>query len=228
MAEQVGRVAALYRYPVKSMAAEALERAEVSWHGLAGDRRWAFVRPGPAGNGFPWLTLRQRNDLNDYRPDLTGAGCRVLTPSGAKLDVTSPELAAELGAERVMKLDRGTFDNAPLSLITTRAAARIGELSGTPAQVLRFRPNLVVEPLVGGDFPEDDWVGHELRIGPAVMRVDQRDRRCVVITVDPATGRRTPEVLRTVARDRENWLGVYGSVVLPGAVEVGDPVLLAT
>ena len=60
----VGRVAAVLCYPVKSMAAEPVEDVDVSWHGLSGDRRWAFVRPDLPSNGFPWLTLRQRNDLN--------------------------------------------------------------------------------------------------------------------------------------------------------------------
>jgi uncharacterized protein len=64
----VGRVAAVLRYPVKSMAAESVEDVDVSWRGLSGDRRWAFVRPHHPSNGFPWLTLRQRNDLNDYHP----------------------------------------------------------------------------------------------------------------------------------------------------------------
>ena len=49
----VGRVAALWRYPVKSMAAEGLEEVEVSWHGLAGDRRWAFVRDGLGAQRLP-------------------------------------------------------------------------------------------------------------------------------------------------------------------------------
>ena len=43
---EVGRVAGLWRYPVKSMGAEALEAVEVSWAGMAGDRRWALVRGG--------------------------------------------------------------------------------------------------------------------------------------------------------------------------------------
>ena len=43
----VGRVAAVLRYPVKSMAAEPVEDVDVSWHGLSGDRRWAFV-PAPS------------------------------------------------------------------------------------------------------------------------------------------------------------------------------------
>ena len=65
-----------------------------------------------------------------------------------RLDVTSPVLAAEIGAGvRVMKLDRGTFDTMPLSLITTRTVDGIGALLGTDLNVLRFRPNLVVEAL---------------------------------------------------------------------------------
>ena len=39
-AHEVGRVVGLWRYPVKSMAAEPLTEVEVGWHGLAGDRRW--------------------------------------------------------------------------------------------------------------------------------------------------------------------------------------------
>jgi MOSC N-terminal beta barrel domain len=61
----VGRVAALWRYPVKSMAAEALDDAEVSWHGFAGDRRSAFIRDGQVRSGFPWLTIRDRGTVGD-------------------------------------------------------------------------------------------------------------------------------------------------------------------
>src|SRR5262245_65923646 len=64
----IGRVAGLWRYPVKSMAAERLEDVEVSWHGLAGDRRWAFIRDGQVRSGFPWLTIRERPEMARYRP----------------------------------------------------------------------------------------------------------------------------------------------------------------
>ena len=96
----VGRVAALWRYPVKSMGAEALDEVRVSWHGLAGDRRWAFIRDGEVRNGFPWLTLRQRPDLGHYRPsfvepDRPDASRDVVrTPSGDEFDVVDPALAA--------------------------------------------------------------------------------------------------------------------------------------
>jgi uncharacterized protein len=229
----VGRVAAVFRYPVKSMAAEAVEAVEVSWHGLSGDRRWAFVRPDLPGIGFPWLTLRQRNDLNDYHPSWTeparpdASAVIVRTPAGAQLDVTSPVLAAEIGdGVRVMKLDRGTFDTLPLSLITTRTIDSLGALLGTDVNVLRFRPNLVVEAFGGAAFPENEWVGQALTVGTTSIRIDGRDKRCVVVNVDPVTGRRDPTVLRAIANHQETCLGVYGSTIRPGRVAVGDSVVL--
>jgi uncharacterized protein YcbX len=77
-----------------------------------------------------------------------------------------------------------------------------------------------------GEFPEDAWVGRVLRIGALRMRVDQRDQRCVMVTIDPVTLVRNPAVLRAIARDRDARVGVYGTTVEPGRVTVGDPVEL--
>jgi len=228
----VGRVVALRRYPVKSMAAEELDEVEVSWHGLAGDRRWAFIRDGQVHSGFPWLTIRQRPELAHYRPRLTeperpnASAVLVRTPSGGELSVADPALAAELGScVRVIKQDRGVFDTFPLSLLTTQTVAGLGRLTGVELTACRFRPNLLVDA-AGSDFPEDGWVGRVLRIGGLRMRVDARDMRCVVITIDPVTLRRDPAILRAVARERDARLGVYGTIVAPGRVALGDPVEL--
>jgi len=65
-----------------------------------------------------------------------------------------------------------------------------------------------------------------LRIGAMRMRVDKRDGRCVVVTIDPVTTERDPAILRAIARDRQGCLGVYGSTVEPGRVAVGDAVVI--
>jgi uncharacterized protein YcbX len=229
----VGRLVALWRYPVKSMGAEALTEVEVSWRGLAGDRRWAFIRDGRSRSGFPWQTARHRPDLSHYRPWFVepdrpdGSRVMVGTPSGKDLDVTDPVLAAELDASQAMKQNRGIFDTMPLSLITTQSVASLGGLVGVELDVLRFRPNLLVEATGTDPFPEDAWVGHVLAIGGARMRVDLRDKRCVVVNVDPVTTRRDPAVLRAIAVERQVCLGVYGSTVQPGRLAIGDPVTLA-
>ncbi len=231
---RVGRVIALRRYPVKSMAAEELSRVDVSWHGLVGDRRWAFIRDGIAQSGFPWLTLRERAEMNHYRPSFAEpdrpdkSATIVQTPSGARFDVADPALAAELWPEgaRVIRQDRGVFDTFPLSLITTQTVAQLSAMVGSPLAVERFRPNILVEASDGSPFAEDDWVGHVLRIGGMRMRLDKRDGRCAVITIDPVTMERNPSILRTVVLERQGCLGVYGSTVEPGIVEVGDPVFI--
>jgi uncharacterized protein len=228
----VGRVVALWRYPVKSMAPEELDGVDVSWHGLVGDRRWAFIRDGQVRSGFPWLTMRERPELAHYRPRFAepdrpdGSPTLVRTPSGAELDVADPDLAAELGpGVRVIKQHRGVFDTMPLSLLSTQTVAGLGRLVGAELGALRFRPNLLVDAS-GSDFPEDAWVGRGLRVGGLRMRVDQRDKRCVMVTIDPVTLSRDRTILRAIARDRDNRLGVYGSIVEPGRVAVGDPVEL--
>jgi uncharacterized protein YcbX len=231
---ELGRVAALWRYPVKSMAAEALDEVNVSWHGLAGDRRWAFVQDGLERSGFPWLTIRERSDMWQYRPSFAdparpdASRTLVRTPRGRELEVVDPALAAELGpGARVIKQNRGVFDVSPLSLTTTQSVAAIGELVGDTLEPRRFRPNLLIEAAAGEPFTEDDWVGAVLQIGEARMRVDLRDERCVMVNVDPATSERNAAVLKAIARERDACLGVYGSTVTPGRIAVGDPVLLA-
>src|SRR3954470_12207339 len=229
----VGRVAALWRYPVKSMGAEPLDAAVVSWNGLAGDRRWAFIRDGMVRSGFPWLTIRELPEMGRYRPRFAepdrpdGSQTWVRTPSGAELDVVDPALAAELGhGARVIKQDRGVFDTLPLSLITTQSVAAIGAVVGRELDPLRFRPNLLVEPADGAAFAEDGWVGAVLQVGEAQLRVDRRDERCAVVNVEPAPAEPDPAVLKAIGRERRARLGVYGSTVRPGRVAVGDPVVL--
>jgi uncharacterized protein YcbX len=229
----VARVVGIFRYPVKSMAPEPLTEVAVDWAGLSGDRRWAFIRSGQERNGFPWLTIRQLNTMGRYRPEyldpdrLDAADTVVHTPTGEKYDVTDPALAAELGAGvRVIRHGVGVFDTAPLSLVSTRTLADLGDLAGRDLDVRRFRPNLLVAPVVDTPYPEDSWVGRGLRVGALRMRVDQRDQRCVMINVDPVTAERDPVVLQTVAQHRDVCVGVYGATVTPATVRLGDEVVL--
>jgi uncharacterized protein YcbX len=151
----------------------------------------------------------------------------VRTPAGAELDVIDPALAVELGdGVRVIKQNRGVFDTMPLSLVSTQTLAALGERAGRELDPLRFRPNLLVTAADAAPFQEEAWVGAVLRIGGMRMRVDQRDERCVIVNVDPVTTERDPAVLRMLARERETCTGVYGSIVEPGRVAVGDPVVL--
>ncbi len=232
---QVGTVTGLWRYPVKSMAAEALTSARVSWAGVAGDRRWAFVRPDSGANGFPWFTIRENPAMSAYVPTLLDparpdkSAIQVRTPSGRTWDLTDPGLAGELGAElRLMRLDRGLFDAMPVSLITTPTVSALCTLAGVPEDELRFRPNIVITPVPGAPYAEDGWVGRSLDVGGACVRVDTRDSRCVIVNVDPGRGQPDADLLKIIGRHHEACAGVYGTAVRPGLVRLGDPVRLVS
>ena len=231
---RVGTVRRLWRYPVKSMAGEPLTRADLSWAGVAGDRRWAFVRAGAEKNGFPWYTIREAPLMCRYaarldhpeRPDKSTVTVR--TPADDVLGLTDLALADELGAGvRVMRLDRGLFDAMPVSLITTATVSTLCALAGVPTSELRFRPNLVIAPAAAEPYREDEWVGTVLHLGDAAIRVDRRDSRCIIVNVDPESGRPDAGLLKLIGRRRQACAGVYGTVVLPGLVQVGDPVTIA-
>lgn len=231
----VGRVVALFRYPVKSMAAQQLNSVHAGWNGLDGDRRWAFIRDGMERNGFPWMTIRQKAELWKYEPRFVDPGnpdkseTIVRSPSGAEYDVADPALGAELGAGvRVIRQGRGIFDTFPLSLISTQTIAALGAQLGEQFDPRRFRPNIVVDAADGGDAPENSWVGSVLTIGGLEMRVDKRDKRCVVVNVNPATLEKNPSVLQLITAERESCAGVYGTTVTPGVLSVGDEVVLET
>lgn len=232
----VGTVHELRRYPVKSMAAESLTSVNVSWHGLEGDRRWAFIRPATERSGFPWLTIRERPDLWRHEAffahpaDVETSKTIVRTPDGAELDVVDPELARRLGEGiRVIKVYSGVFDTFPLSLLTTQSVQGLSQLVGEALSPLRFRPNLVINATSTDPFPEEQWAGAVLRIGALRCRLDKRDQRCVMVNVDPEnTASSNPAVLKAIAKERDAHFGMYGTTVEPGQVSVGDEVFLET
>ena len=234
---KVGEVEALFRYPVKSMGGEALEVAELGWHGLGGDRRLAFRRIDDRG-GFPWLTASRLPELILFAPVRRGAEgpaglpTHVRTPGGEELAVFSQELAAEVGRRHgapveMTHLNRGIFDEASVSAITSATVGEIAKLVGHHPDVRRFRPNILVSSPQSDPFEEDAWVGGLLSFGEddqvATIGITNRDERCSMVNFDPDSARPAPEVLRAVVRERDNRAGVYGTVIRCGRLAVGQP-----
>jgi uncharacterized protein YcbX len=237
MRHKVGEVAALFRYPVKSMRGEGLDHADVGWHGVLGDRRVALRRTADR-SGFPWLTASRLPDLLLHAPlRETGSGddppTHVRTPAGAALPVFGAELAALLGARsgaavEMVHLDRGVFDEASVSLITSATVDTLSRMAGLPGDVRRFRPNLLLSTAGAAPFEEDEWVGGVLAFGDAddgaAVFVTNRDARCAMVNLDPDTARPAPELLKAIVRERANMAGVYATVVRRGRLAVGQSV----
>jgi uncharacterized protein YcbX len=240
MATQIGQVEAIFRYPVKSMAGERLEVADLGWHGLDGDRRLAFRRLDDRG-AFPWLSASQLPDLLRFTPLRRHDGLdgdpptHVRTPDGEELPAFGEDLAADVGRRhgapvQMMQLRQGIFDEASISVIASDTVREIGRLAGRSADIRRFRPNVVVRLSRSAAFQEDEWVGGVLAFGeqddPPTVTITMRDLRCSMVNFDPDTARPAPEVLRAVVHANQNTAGVYGVVTRVGRLAVGQCIFL--
>lgn len=240
---EVGRVTALFRYPVKSMAGEALDELEIDGGGPAGDRRYAFARDdGPSD--FPYLTGRQIPDLLGYIPyfslpeDPRASAVRVRTPDGDDFAIESEELRAHLERlygrpVRLLTAAGASYpDAAPVSLISTATVAALGTLAGAGVSLdpRRFRPNILLAPSVPGESPEDDWIGRTVQLGASDsaprIRIQEKDVRCKMINVEPDSRDTRLDLLAAMVRARRQTAGVYARVERPGIMAIGAPLLL--
>ena len=240
MSIEIGHVEALFRYPVKSMAGERLEVADLGWHGLDGDRRLAFRRMNDR-SGMPWLTASRLPDLLLFTPlrggDATQGDlpARIRTPDGEELPVFGEDLAKEVGRRhgapvQMMQLRHGIFDEASISVIAADTVREIGRLAGQSLDVRRFRPNIFVRLLRPAPFHEDEWLGGVLSFGegddaPAIT-VTMRDLRCSMVNLDPDSASSAPEVMKAVVRANQNNAGIYGAVTHIGRLAVGQTIIL--
>ncbi len=224
-------LAEIWRYPVKSMAGESLEEAELTRSGVEGDRLVQVRLDGRV------VTARSRPRLLGHRARL-GAGGAVLVdgrPWGDPAVAADVERAAGAGAQLVRaEVAEARFDILPLLVMTEGAIAVISEASLAAGSVAtdrrRFRPNLLIAGVPG--LAERGWEGRRLRIGApgsasqVVVALADLRGRCVMTTFDPDTLLQEPRVLRTVVEETGGVLGLNAEVVRGGRVRVGDPVEL--
>jgi uncharacterized protein YcbX len=117
-------------------------------------------------------------------------------------------------------------DGAPLLLISTGSLADLNGRLAEPVTMARFRPNIVVEASV--PFVEDSW--RSIGIGSAEFAVAWACSRCILPTIDPATGVKHPrgeplETLRSYRRVGPQVM--FGQNLIPrklGTIRVGDAV----
>jgi uncharacterized protein YcbX len=205
----IGTLAALWRYPVKSLRGQRLRDAMVLVDGLEGDRTSALiVRDGHVRVG---KTLRGKE--HDRLHLIEGAGDAVAS-------------ACDRGVGVDVEAAGRYFDAAPVSLVVDRWLDGLRADFGYAVEYERFRPNFYVETDPSFDLGEAAFFDRELHVGEVRLRVRCGIERCVAITYDPAGGKADPRILRYVAQQRDAVLGIYCDVLQPGTVRPGDTVRL--
>ena len=205
----------LWRYPVKSMAGESLRTADITEHGIAGDR---IIQVRNAAGRI--LTARTRPGLLGHRALLAENGDVLVDgrPWRDEQVAREVEQAAGPGTRLVRSDAEDRFDILPLLVTTDGMFAAVGY------DRRRFRPNLVIGGVEG--LAERQWEGARLEIGKAIIGMEDLRGRCVMTTFDPDTGEQDLGVLRRVQKEFGGVLGLNSYVVSPGRVSVGDAVEL--
>ena len=169
---------------------------------------------------------------NPVSADLTELMVDVETPGGETLAIDDPALIGTLrnGIDQkhqltLMRSERALTDCRPVSIFSLQSARQLAEETDTPVDKRRFRANIYVDLTSAKGFAENEFVGRSLQIGPKVIvRILERDPRCMMITLDPDTGEKTPALLKKVAQAHDGMAGVYGAVLVEGTLRKGDSV----
>jgi uncharacterized protein len=178
------------------------------------------------------LTEAESMGANPLSADLSELMVDVETPDRNTLAIDDPALMDMLRRDidqkhqlTLMRSERAMTDCRPVSIFSLQSARQLADETGTPMDKRRFRANVYVDLASAGGFAENKFVGRSVRIGPkVVVSVLERDPRCVMITLDPDTGEKTPAILKKVAQAHDGMAGVYGAVMVEGMLHKGDPV----
>jgi uncharacterized protein YcbX len=208
------QIAALWRYPIKSLAGESLDAAELTPTGIPGDRI-VHVR-GPEGI----RTSRREFHLLGLRGTLDAGGTPLVNgePWHSVEALKLVQDAAGDDAELALSAEEERFDILPLLVATDGAVQEFGR------DVRRLRPNILIGGVAG--MAERSWEGKELLIGDVVVGLDSLRARCPMTTVDPDRITRDPEVLKDIGRRFGGRLALNAMVVRPGHIKIGDQVTL--
>ena len=243
----MAHLARIWRHPIKAHGREALQAVRLSpGQTLPGDRAWAVSREGANVDGSAWVSCGHFSRAAK-NPALQAITARLDDETG-RISLSHPERpdisfdpategaafiawAAPLSrgdAPRPQRLlraaARGMTDTpfASVSILNAASHRAVAQRLGREISPGRWRGNLLLEGLA--PWEEFEWIGRRLKIGEAVLRIEERIGRCQATSASTRTGRRDTDMLRLLS---EGWghtdFGVYAVVEEGGALAVGDP-----
>ncbi len=241
-----GRVAQIWRYPIKAHGCEALQQVELSkGQTMPWDRHWAVAHEHSEADGREWvpcanfsrgakapslMALKARLDERTQRITLTHPDLQPLSflPDGDETGFLEwirkimPETRA--ASARIIRVPgRGLTDTAfpSISLNSLTTLDALSSAAGHTLSPLRWRGNIWFEGLPA--WQEFDWIGKRLRIGTAELVVRERITRCRATMANPENGICDTDTLALIEK---NWghkdFGIYGEIITDGCVSVGD------
>jgi hypothetical protein len=245
-------VASLFRYPVKGMTPEALERVELQPGAtMPFDRAYAIENgPGRFDPENPrhlpkitFLMLMRDERLASLTAQFDDA-TQTLTIQRAGKQVARGQLTTRLGCQmieqflaaymkdslrgppRIVAAPGHSFSDVAakcLHIVNLASLAELERVAGRAIDPLRFRANVYLSGLPA--WEEFKWLDRDISLGPVLANVFHRTQRCDATNVDPATAQRDMAIPALLLRHfGHSDFGVYAKVTQGGAVARGDAV----
>ncbi|MBM7602642.1 uncharacterized protein YcbX [Metabacillus crassostreae] len=238
----IGTIEEIVRHPVKSFYGESVKKTKVMEYGFYGDRSHAFL---DNTRHDKYLTITQFPEMARYKARFLGEELEdqypeveIRTPEDKIFKWGDEELTNEIEnkAKRSISLVTyppyhvpfGAIEEEHLQLVTDASLDKLKEIWGkSDLDYRRFRPNLLISLTEKIPFIEDKLIGKRIRIGNDVeIELKRHCERCMIITVNPESAEQDPTLHKKVISERNNFFGVYASVIKTGEIHVGDEVVL--
>lgn len=241
-------VAQIWRHPIKAHGRESLQSVTlVAGQTMPWDRTWAVAHENTKARDGSWIHCANFSRAAKS-PSLQAMSCTLDETTG-QVTLTHPELAPitidpdkdeakflawvapvmpqdRPASSRIIRAtERGMTDTnfASISLNNLASCSAVAEILDLPVTSERWRGNIWFDGLEA--WEETQWIGKSLRIGAAVLDVQEPIGRCLATAVDPETGHRNADTLAALkACGQGTNFGVYATVRTGGAVAVGDTV----
>lgn len=148
-----------------------------------------------------------------------GKTCRlVYMPDETRRTITSSRVKAPEDVDKIVSF----ADGLPILIATQSSLNELNRRAEASLSMARFRPNLVVEGLC---WPHDEDTWHTFQLGAGTFYGVKPCVRCVLTTIDPATGERGKEPLKTLATYRRHGNDIlFGENVMPASAAIGQTI----
>ncbi len=236
LAEVVGALAGLRRFPVRALGGEEPDEALVQGSGLAGDRIYDVFDEADGvvltAAGSPLLRRYSARFLDAaVRGTELSAWVRIRMPDGAEVALTDrawlEDLSHRLGKPIRLRASPDAESNpAPMHLISAPTVRFLEKQYGGPLEPARLRARFLLDLPDGRPFEEDRWIGRQIWIGDVLLEIAAGCAHCVLTAPDGETPERAPGILSAIARGRAGAIGVSARALTGNRLRVGDPVAL--
>ncbi|MGF1650799.1 MAG: MOSC domain-containing protein [Hyphomicrobiaceae bacterium] len=250
MSNQNGRVAELYRYPVKGLTPHRLEQVGLEpGRTFPRDRAYA-IENGPgrfdplAPKHLPkinFLMLMRNEQLAAIKTEFDDANDTLTIKRDGK-QVARGQLTTRVGramieqfiagymptalrgAPKIVASDGHTFSDVAahcVHIVNLETVRALERVVQREVHPLRFRANIYADGLPA--WSEFDWIDKTIAVGDIRMRVWARTQRCDATNVDPLSAARDMSIPATLQRAFGHTdLGVYASIIDAGVLRAGD------